>query len=122
MVNQPIWGNNVIYGAIYSLRDAPFYIRILDAYQLCSLATLKRNHINDMHHRIQVGAVPISFDSIDELERVKYKEREGVVVQTYVGNPNHPKINQRLNKTNSYRVIDGMDDHIKQFIREEHNG
>lgn len=113
-----VWGNEVVYGALFSLRDYEFYIRILDAYNLCSLSTLGKNHNRDVHHRITVEATPISFSSVDELERLQYRERESIQADTYLGNPKHPKINQRLNKTNSYRVIDGIDTHYMELIRE----
>lgn len=112
------WGNNTAYGALYSLQDFHYYINTLDAYMLCSMTTLFKNHIKDVHHRKEVEATPISFDNIDELERLKYRERESVQAYAYVGNSNHPKINQRLTKTNSYRVIDGIDPHFKGIIRE----
>lgn len=113
------WGNDVVYGGIFLLKDFDFYIRILDAYQLCSLSSLYRNHKLDIHHRITTEATPISFSTVDEFERLMYKEREAIRVQTYVGNPNHPKIKQRLNKTVSYRIYDGIDKkHFRELIRE----
>lgn len=112
------WGNKVVYGAIFHLRDSEFYLRILDAYYGCSLSSLRRNHDLDIEHRIQGIATQISFTSIDELERLKYTELSTVDVQLYVGNIKHPKINQRLNKRNSYRMIDGCDTNYINLIRE----
>lgn len=103
------WGNTVIYGGIFLCNDFDFYSRILDAYHICSMSTLLCNHKNDIFHRVHVDVTPIYFETLDELARLKYKEsKETFKVQTYIANINHPKINNRLNKTNSYRVIDGL--------------
>lgn len=116
-VSNP-WGNKVVYGAIFHLRDSEFYLRLLDAYNGCSLSSLRRNHDLDIEHRVTTKATPITFASIDHLERLMYTERSPVDVQVYVGNVKHPKINQRLNKRNSYRIISGVDTNYKQLIRE----
>jgi len=67
-----------------------------------------RNHMCDLHHRINVNVTPIHFKTLEELERLQYRETEPFTVQTYVGNPNHPKISQRLLKP-QYRILDGLD-------------
>lgn len=115
------WGNNVVYGAIFLLQDFDFHIRTLDSMSLCSLSTLGRNHSLDMMHRLRVQATPIHFDSINELERLMYKETEPIEVQAYIGNLNHPKINHRVANRNSryYRIIDGINaDSFLQLYRE----
>lgn len=103
------WGNDVVYGALFICKDFDFYNRIFDAYHVCSLSTLARNHINDIHHRVEVDVKPIYFDSINELASLQYREGEPIKATTYMGNTNHNKISQRLNKTVSYRIIDGID-------------
>lgn len=113
------WGNDVVYGAIFALKDASFYIRLLDSYHQCSLSVLMRNHSRDIHHRTEQMATPISFDSLDDFVSLKYRERSQVEVHVYTGNPNHPKINQRLNKTVSYRISSGVDKHFTKLFREE---
>jgi len=115
------WGNSVVYGAIFSLSDADFYIRLLDSYHQCSMSVLGRNHSRDVHHRISNTATPINFATIDDLERLKYRERSDIDVQFYTGNINHPKINQRLNKTVSYRILNGVDRHFTKLFQEETN-
>ena len=103
------WGNSVIYGSVFLCKDFDFYSRILDAYQMCSMSTMLRNHNRDIHHRVEVNVTPIYFDSIDDLSRLKYKEGEEIQAQTYIGNINHPKIIKRINqKKNSYRITDGI--------------
>jgi hypothetical protein len=117
--NHIDWGNNVVYGAIYAISEFDFYIRLLDSYHQCSYSVLGRNHKRDVHHRTETHATPISFDTFDDFTRLKYRERDEVEVQVYQGNPNHPKITQRLHKSNSYRIQSGVDENIIKLFREE---
>ncbi len=113
------WGNDTVYGALMLCKDFDFYARILDAYHVCSMSTLLRNHPLDIHHRVSLEITPIYFNSLDELVRIKYREGEAIVAETYIGNKNHPKIKQRLNKRVSYRLIDGVDaTHFKELLGE----
>jgi hypothetical protein len=108
------WGNLNIYGALFHIDDFDFYIRILDAYHACSLSTLLTNHTKDTHHRHYTNAIPIYFDSLDDMGRLKYREKEKILSHVYIGNPNHDKIKRRVNqKSVSYRVIEGV--HKKHF-------
>lgn len=117
--HQKIWGNTKIYGALFLCKDIDFYINILDAYHVCYKDKLKRNHINDMHHRYLVEVTPIYFNSIDDLARLKYRESDMTIqANAYFGNPDHPKIKSKIGKTQSYRVIDGIDgDNFKNLFR-----
>lgn len=112
------WGNNVVYGAIFAIPDYSFYIRLLDSYHQCSQSLLGHNHSRDVHHRTEKLATPITFQTLDDFTRLKYKEREPIRVQVYTGNINHPKINQRLNKSVSYRIESGVDKHFTQLYQE----
>jgi hypothetical protein len=112
------WGNPVVYGAIFALPDYDFYIRLLDSYHVCSRTVLGRNHSRDIHHRETLVATPISFKTLDDLCRLKYSERDEVEVEAYQGNVNHPKINQRLNKTVSFRIESGVDKRLLNLIQE----
>jgi len=103
------WGNSMVYGALFLLRDFDFYIRLIDAYHTCSLTTLRRNHIKDMQHRVKERVTPIYFNSIAILAQLKYSEGETVHAHAYVANPNHPTIYQRTTTHDSYRIIDGID-------------
>ena len=115
--NKRSWGNDVVYGALFLLNDYHFYIRLLDSYLACSKSALMRNHSHDYHHRIKSKAIPISFESKEEFETLRYKEGEGVTCQLYVGNSNQPNINHQL-QTRS-RIVDGVDkQHFKELIRE----
>lgn len=103
------WGNRNVYGAIFQLDDFDYYIRVIDANHICSLSSLNVNHKNDVMHRLRVPCVPISFNTLDDLGRLKYSEREKHECYTYFGNPNHRKIRQRIVRNPSYRLIDGVD-------------
>lgn len=105
----------IAYGAVFLLNDAYYYFRILDAYSLCSMTVLLRNHRKDTHHRERSLVVPIRFSSLEELSRLQYTESGGMEVEMYYGNPEHHLISERLNKTNSYRISDGLDS--KNFVR-----
>ena len=103
------WGNTVVYGAIFLLRDYYFYIRTLDAYFACSKSALRKNHNNDLHHRHSISATPISFRTLDQFSRLQYTENEVINVQSYFGNTKHSKIKQRIQARISYRIVDGLD-------------
>lgn len=115
------WGNGVVYGAVFALAHYDFYIRLLDSYHQCSLSALRANHSKDVHHRLITDVTPISFSSVDELERLKYTEREPIRAHVYTGNPNHPKIHNRLSHPGKprYRLVDGVDKRLIKQIREE---
>lgn len=116
------WGNKVVYGAVFALEDFDFHIRLLDSYHQCSLSNLKFNHVKDVHHRDVRNVTFIDFDSIDELERLMYNEVHTEPCYVYLGNKNHPKINQRLNTTKDYRILDGVDPSFVRQYREVTNG
>ena len=113
-------GNNVVYGGLFFCPDIQFYLPILDAYHVCSMSTLGKNHIKDYHHRKEKNIIPIYFNSLDELSRLKYREGKPIIAHTYVGNTHHPKIIPRINKYEiSYRLVDGMEkENFKALFRE----
>jgi hypothetical protein len=113
------WGNNVVYGALFALKDPDFYLRLLDSYHQCSRSVLGRNHSKDVHHRINKKVTPISFATIEDFIHLKYREREEWDAEMYVGNLTHPKLNQRLTKTVSYRITSGVDLNFIKRFREE---
>lgn len=113
------WGNDVVYGGLFICKDFDFYANILDAYHVCSLSTMMRNHKRDIHHRVEVEVTTIHFQTLDELARLQYRESESIKAQMYMGNINHPKINLRLTKTVSYRIVSGIDTvNFKQLFGE----
>lgn len=109
--NITLTRNYVVYGALFLCKDFDFYSRILDAYHLCSLSTLLRNHPCDELHRVEVPVTPIYFSSLDELQRLSYREStDSIQAQTYTANTNNPKIIKRMDTTmNSYRITSGID-------------
>ena len=105
------WGNEVVYGALFNIRDAKYYLSLLDAYHSCSLSNLHRNHVFDASHRIVAFVRPIYFDTLDELQRLLYREGEPISAYVYYANLNHPKIKQRLSSSASpeYRIVSGIE-------------
>ena len=101
-------GNGVVYGALYYLPDFDFHIRTLDAFLGSSLSLLRKNHLLDPQHRVVVHCTPISFSSIDELERLKYLEHSLIDAHAYIGNLKHPKIKLQVSNTRSQRLPDGV--------------
>lgn len=113
------WGNYNVYGALFHVEDFDFYIRLLDAYHTCSISALLTNHKNDIHHRVKTNATPIYFNTLDDMGRLKYREKEPILSHVYVGNQNHGKIKRRLNSTVSYRIIEGVDKkHFQELYKE----
>lgn len=125
-IPNKLWGNSVVYGAIFLLKDFDFYSRVLDGYHLCSQAVLGRNHVRDVQHRRITEIKPIFFNSIDELARLKYKESdEPIEAQCYFGNLQHPKILRRIMASVKYqhRILDGVDpQNFKELFRRNVNG
>lgn len=111
-------GNSVVYGGLYVLEDYHFHIRTIDAMYLCSRSALGQNHSLDTRHRIIDKCTPIQFDTLDELNRLQYKELEEIDVEMYVGNTNHPELTKRILRKRHYnhRIVNGV--HEKYFIEE----
>lgn len=115
--NKRSWGSDVVYGALFLVNDHYFHIRSIDSYMACSKSALHRNHSYDLHHRLNTVATPITFSSAEDFCALKYKEMKKIRCEMYVGNPNQPKINHRLQSRS--RIIDGLDkQHYKELIRE----
>lgn len=109
------WGNTKVYGVVFLVKDYFFYSDLLDAYHVCSFNKIKRNHIRDIHHRVSIDVTPIKFDTIDELNRLQYREAKSIKVVSYIGNTNHPNINKRFLTTKNYRKVNGVNE--KPFIK-----
>lgn len=103
-------GNKAVYGAIYDLKDDFFHIRTLDAYHLCTKDALGKNHKLDHAHRVHSKVYPIMFKSIEDLDRLIYKEEEPIDVQLYIANPNHPTTIKRVRRISglNYRIYNGI--------------
>lgn len=99
---------DVVYGALYILDDADFYIRTIDSFMLCSKSILRRNHEKDHNHRITEEVTPIAFDTIEQLDRLMYRENEPVRATLYVGNPTHPTISRLSKAKGRKRIINGV--------------
>lgn len=117
--NKQRWGNDAVYGGVFYLKDSHFYIRSLDAYQQCSLSLLGVNHIYDLHHRVEAIVTPISFSNVEEFVSLRYKERNNIDAQMYVGNIKHPKINQILSSKQHKRILQGLQkDVFNELLKE----
>ena len=114
-------GNDVVYGALYSLYDDYFHIRTLDSMRNCSLSSMGRNSVYDRQHRVRKVITLIKFDTLDEFSRLRYREIEDFEVEMYVGNTNHPEIKHRIERTQkfNFRIKDGLlPEQFKQQYRE----
>lgn len=89
-------GNKVVYGSIFLCNYWEVYRNVLDAYYRCSMATLNRNHIKDFHHREEINVTPIKFNTLDDLVRLNYLEKQDVAVTAYLANPDHPRVIKKL--------------------------
>lgn len=118
IIGKRTHGNGKVYGAIYNIKDSYFHLRTLDALHNCSKSSLGRNHDLDMEHRVSVSVNPILFDTLDELDRLMYRELEEVNVEMYVGNPHHPKITERIQQKEhrNFRVTNGIN--AEEFIKQ----
>lgn len=113
------WGNDKVFGGVFLLDYYNVTIRTLDGLYACSKARLNNNNKNDLMHRVKTSVTLITFNDLEELTVMKYKEREQVLADTYLGNPNHEWIKHRI-KMQRYRVIDGIDKvHFKKMFEQE---
>lgn len=110
---------DVVYGALFLLNDADFYIQTIDSFMLCSKSILRRNHAKDQNHRITKEVTPISFSTVEELDRLMYREREAVQATLYVGNPTHPSISRLSKARGKKRITNGVNkEPLLTLIRE----
>lgn len=116
------WGNDKVFGGIFLLDYFNVKIRELDAFYACSKSRLNKNNKNDLMHRKVTEVTPIAFETLEDLAVMKYVQRDSVLINAYLGNPNHKWINHRI-KANKYRVIDGIDiENFKELFKQEGRG
>lgn len=118
------WGNDKVYGALFSMPYFNDKVRALDSLFACSLSRIGINHKYDICHRHTVKFTPIYFNSLEELAYLRYNRGEDILADTYYGNPINPYIIHRV-KRKRYRINDGID--AKSFYQlynemEECNG
>lgn len=106
------YGNDRIYGAIFSLDEPHFYIRQLDAFYGCSLSRLNTNHKLDYMHRKLVIGSTIGFDTLEQFAVLKYKPISRLKCWVYFGNPEHQQIATQIKRGRS-RILEGVD--VKSF-------
>lgn len=105
---------DAVYGGLFLLQDDDFYMPVIDAYNLCSMSVLRKNHIKDRQHRITHSITPISFDTVEQLRRLDYWEREDIEAVIYVGNPNHPNTRRLSRVRSGAKLVSGV--HTKPFL------
>ena len=106
------WGNKNVFGALFVLEQAEYYLRNLEGILGCSYSRLHSNNSLDLMHRCVIQFTPIFFSSLEDFSDGKYSEGESIKCITYYGNCNHPAIKHRINSNkskNSYRVSTGID-------------
>lgn len=112
------YGNNKVYGAIYMLNDRE-YLRYINAYMLCSNSVLGGNHKYDTNHLYKMEATVISFDTLDQLARLRYNIISKVEVFTYLGNIEKEEVTNRVRQSR-YRIASGMleDSFFNEWLKE----
>ena len=73
-----------MFGGIFLLDYYNVTIRTLDGLYGCSKSRLNKNNNNDLMHRIKVPVTLITFDSLEDLAVMKYKERKVILADTYL--------------------------------------
>lgn len=115
-------GNSVIYGALFCLNKANYYLDILDALNYCNKSRFCKNTIYDEQHRVTAMVTPIKpIDAkvltLDGLQRLRYIECEDIEAEMYIANKANPDLlkiyhdNQRRRK-----VVSGCNPNIKRLI------
>lgn len=101
------WGNDRVYGAIFLIKNM-YYIRVLDAYNACSLSRIFLNHPYDLNHREIGQATLIEFNTLNDFARYKFKEKANIDCWIYYGNTKCKKLKKTLKDTR-YRITEGVD-------------
>lgn len=107
--------NSVVYGSLYKIPDDNYFIDVLDKLHTCV-----RNHEYSINHRVIVKASPISFNTIYELDSLKYRESSPISVYAYMANLKHKKVKRIMQEVTSWkrlRIVNGVD---KAFLKQIH--
>lgn len=118
--NKRTYGSRFVYGAIFSLEDFDFYMRLIDSFLVCSKSILRVNHPKDVFHREILEVTPIKYNSLDDLSKLKYIEREPISCHLHLGNVENHKIKQQITKQiHIPRIECGVDKlHYKNFMED----
>jgi hypothetical protein len=114
-------GNKVVYGSAYYLNEEPYLVKIIDSAHSCFY-----NHEFSMQFKVKTNIYPISFNNIEELDKLKYIEHEAIQGVAYFGNCKHKHITNRIrsNKPGArFRILNGCNniytDVLKQYYLKE---
>lgn len=104
-------GNQVVYGALFTLNNAFLDLSVVDGYNHCMYSILGMNHSKAMIHREEMEVTIIHFDTLEDLAYLRYKEGTKVNANVYFGNIKHPKIRTKVlgKYSRRYRLHDGID-------------
>lgn len=100
------WGNENVFGAIFSIPNNAYYSRKVDSYYICSLSALRTNHKMDFNHRKLTTVIPIQFNTLQEVSNHTYTLGAEVECWAYYANlQNQGVINTMKNERS--RIIEG---------------
>lgn len=110
-------GFNKVYGILIVIDKSEFYMRAMDAINCCSKTSLNKNHDLDIMHRVKRKFTPISFKSIDDFFKMKYREYEEIEVETYIGNTKNKNIKQMVKRRESRYNIGLIPQMLKTYAK-----
>lgn len=103
------FGNSVVYGTLYHIKNFEHFKLALDAYHDCSLSLIGREHVLDLQKRVERDIILINPRDTDSLLNLDYMEKTTVKSHVYLANTTHQTISKKINCTNSvYRVQSGL--------------
>jgi len=97
-----IWGNKVVYGMLFELHHAEHYKQVLAGLEL-SYVNGKRVNKYDVRVQQRVNIIPIKFNNLETLQRLRYEEKEPIVATAFLANTSN-KLVKRLLKDYSHYV------------------
>ena len=101
-----MWGSTYAYGALFHIPN-DFYLKKLDILHGCSLSVLLQNHPYDFNHRFITDVYPISFESLEDFEQLKWKTSKPVKAYFYALNPQNKRF--KVYDHRNRRITDGVD-------------
>jgi hypothetical protein len=115
------YGNKVVYGSAFYCSEEPYLVKVLDSAHSCFY-----NHELSMQFKQVTNIYPIQFNSIADLDVLKYTESEPIQGVAYFGNYKHKRIYRRMQKnvpSARYRITNGCNkvyvDVLKQLYLKE---
>ena len=110
-------GSRTIYGAIleFNPADMRYVLDTIANYKGCSQhRTYGAIRTSDLTYPQLITVYPITFSSIHDLKRYRYKRKRGENCIVYAGNPNHETIYYHVKINRHHKLINGF--YAKGFI------